>query len=107
MRLNPSEISELIRQRIEKTDVAAEPRTVGTIISASDGIVRLHDLKDVMQGEMIKFSGDTYGMALNLERDSVGAVVLGPSDHLAEGQTAEVEVGCRGSRRRDCCRCAA
>ncbi len=89
MRLNPSEISELIKQRIEKTDVDAKARTVGTIISVGDGIVRIFGLNDVMQGEMIKFPGDVYGMALNLERDSVGAVVLGDSDHLAEGQTVE------------------
>ncbi|MBS0286467.1 MAG: F0F1 ATP synthase subunit alpha [Proteobacteria bacterium] len=89
MRLNPSEISDLIKQRIEKTDIDAKVRTVGTIISVGDGIVRIFGLNDVMQGEMIKFPGDVYGMALNLERDSVGAVVLGPSDHLAEGQTVE------------------
>lgn len=89
MRLNPSEISELIRQRIEKTDIDTKARTVGTIISVGDGIVRIHGLNNAMQGEMLKFPGDIYGMALNLERDSVGAVVLGPSDHLAEGQSVE------------------
>lgn len=89
MRLNPSEISEIIKQRIEKSDVEAKTRTVGTIISVGDGIVRIHGLNDAMQGEMLKFPGDVYGMALNLERDSVGAVVLGPSDNLAEGQTVE------------------
>jgi len=89
MRLNPSEISELIKQRIEKADIDARARTVGTIISVGDGIVRIFGLNDVMQGEMIKFPGDVYGMALNLERDSVGAVVLGASEHLAEGQTVE------------------
>jgi len=89
MRLNPSEISEVIRQRIADTAIDAETKTVGTIISMGDGIARLHGLRDVMQGEMIKFPGDTYGMALNLERDSVCAVVLGPCEHLAEGQTVE------------------
>lgn len=89
MRLNPSEISDLIKQRIEKTDIDTKVRTVGTIISVGDGIVRIYGLNDVMQGEMIKFPGDVYGMALNLERDSVGAVVLGSSEHLAEGQTVE------------------
>jgi F-type H+-transporting ATPase subunit alpha len=89
MRLNPTEISELIKQRIEQLDVSAQTKTVGTVISVSDGIVRLHGLQDAMQGEMIKFEGNTYGMALNLERDSVGAVVLGPSEHLAEGQSAQ------------------
>jgi len=89
MRLNPSEISELIRQRIENTDTQAKPHTVGTIISVGDGIVRIHGLDEVMQGEMLKFPGDVYGMALNLERDSVGAVVLGESGHLAEGDVVE------------------
>lgn len=89
MRLNPSEISELIKQRIETTDIDAKARTVGTIISVGDGIVRIYGLNDVMQGEMIKFPGDVYGMALNLERDSVGAVVLGAYEHLAEGDMVE------------------
>ncbi len=89
MRLNPTEISELIKQRIEQLDVDAQTKTVGTVISVSDGIVRLHGLQNAMQGEMIKFEGNTYGMALNLERDSVGAVVLGPAEHLAEGQSAQ------------------
>lgn len=89
MRLNPSEISDFIKQRIESSDIDAKSKTVGTIVSVGDGIVRLHGLKDVMQGEQIKFPGNTYGLALNLERDSVGAVVLGPSDHLAEGDQAE------------------
>ncbi len=89
MRLNPSEISELIKERIEDTAIDDKVRTVGTIISVGDGIVRIFGLNDVMQGEMIKFPGDVYGMALNLERDSVGAVVLGSSEHLAEGQTVE------------------
>lgn len=89
MQLNPSEISELIRQRIEKFDITAEARTEGTIVSLKDGIVRIHGLADVMQGEMLEFAGNTYGMALNLERDSVGAVVLGRTDTLAEGQTVK------------------
>lgn len=87
--LSPSEISELIKQRIEKFDVSAEARTEGTIVSLKDGIVRIHGLADVMQGEMLEFTGKTYGMALNLERDSVGAVVLGRTDHLAEGQVVK------------------
>ncbi|HCO59129.1 MAG TPA: F0F1 ATP synthase subunit alpha [Porticoccaceae bacterium] len=86
--LNPSEISELIRQRIEKLDVSAEAQDEGTIVSLSDGIVRIHGLRDVMYGEMIAFDGGLYGMALNLERDSVGAVVLGDYLQLAEGQKA-------------------
>lgn len=89
MRLNPSEISEFIKQRIESADIDAKARTVGTVISVGDGIVRIFGLNDVMQGEMIKFPGDVYGMALNLERDSVGAVVLGACEHLAEGDMVE------------------
>lgn len=89
MRLNPSEISELIKQRIEQTDFDAKARTVGSIISVGDGIIRIYGLRDVKQGEMIKLPGDVYGMALNLEPDSVGAVVLGESEHLSEGQTVE------------------
>ncbi len=84
--LNPSEISDLIRQRIDQLDVSSEARNVGTIVSVSDGIIRIHGLTDVMYGEMIEFDGGVYGMALNLERDSVGAVVLGDYKGLAEGQ---------------------
>jgi len=87
--LSPSEISELIKQRIQKFNIAAEVRTEGTIVSLKDGIVRIHGLADVMQGEMIEFDENTYGLAMNLERDYVGAVVLGRADHLAEGQTAK------------------
>ncbi|MDR3478133.1 MAG: F0F1 ATP synthase subunit alpha [Gammaproteobacteria bacterium] len=87
--LSPSEISELIKQRIEKFDISAQARTEGTIVSLKDGIVRIHGLADVMQGEMLEFVGNTYGMALNLERDSVGAVVLGRTDGLAEGQVVK------------------
>lgn len=89
MQLSPSEISELIKQRIEKFDISAESRTEGTIVSLKDGIVRIHGLANVMQGEMLEFAGQTYGMALNLERDSVGAVVLGRTDDLAEGQVVK------------------
>jgi F-type H+-transporting ATPase subunit alpha len=87
--LNPSEISELIKQRIEKVKLAAEARNEGTVTSVSDGIVRIHGLADVMQGEMIELPNDTYALALNLERDSVGAVVLGDYEHLREGDTAK------------------
>ncbi len=88
MQLNPSEISELIKQRIGDFEAVAEARTEGTIVSLNDGIARIHGLADVMQGEMIEFDGDTYGLALNLERDSVGAVVLGSYTHLSEGDKA-------------------
>ena len=84
--LNPSEISELIREKIEHFKVASDARNEGTIVSLKDGIVRLHGLDDVMQGEMIEFPGGVYGLALNLERDSVGAVILGNSTGLSEGQ---------------------
>ena len=83
--LNPSEISEIIKDRIDNLDVSAESRNEGTIVSVSDGIIRIHGLEDVMYGEMIEFDGGTFGMALNLERDSVGAVVLGDYQELAEG----------------------
>jgi len=89
MQLSPVEISELIKERIAKFDIKAETRTEGTIVSLKDGIVRIYGLADVMQGEMIEFEQNTYGLALNLERDYVGAVVLGRTDHLAEGQTAK------------------
>src|SRR5699024_385502 len=87
--LNPSEISELIKHRIEQFKLEAEARNEGTLIGVSDGIVRIHGLADVMQGEMIELPGDTYALALNLERDSVGAVVLGEYEHLREGDTAK------------------
>ncbi len=86
--LNPSEISEIIKQRIEKLDISSEARNEGTIVSVSDGIVRIHGLADVQNGEMIEFPDNLFGFALNLERDSVGAVVLGDYKALREGQTA-------------------
>jgi F-type H+/Na+-transporting ATPase subunit alpha len=87
--LNPSEISELIKARIEKVALSAESRNEGSVTSVSDGIVRIHGLADAMQGEMIELPGDTYALALNLERDSVGAVVLGDYEHLREGDVAK------------------
>jgi len=87
--LNPSEISDLIRSRIEKFKSAAEARNEGTVTSVSDGIARIHGLADVMQGEMIEFPGNTFALALNLERDSVGAVVLGSYEHIKEGDTVK------------------
>jgi len=87
--LNPSEISELIKARIEKVKLTAEARNEGTVTSVSDGIVRIHGLADVMQGEMIELPGSTYALALNLERDSVGAVVLGDYENLREGDVAK------------------
>ena len=92
MQLNSTEISELIKKRIAQFDVVSEARNTGTIVSVSDGIIRIHGLSDVMQGEMIALPGNRYAMALNLERDSVGAVVMGPYAYLAEG----MEVQCTG-----------
>lgn len=86
--LNPSEISEIIKQRIDNLEIGSEAQNEGTIVSVSDGIVRIHGLAEVMYGEMIEFDGGLYGMALNLERDSVGAVVLGDYQNLAEGKKA-------------------
>ena len=85
MQLNPSEISELIKDRIKNFEGTAEARTEGTIVSLMDGIARIHGLADVMSYEMLEFPGNTYGLALNLERDSVGAVVLGDYKHISEG----------------------
>ena len=89
MQLNPSEISELIKKRIEGLADTAEIRTQGTVVSVTDGIVRIHGLSDVMQGEMIEFPGNTYGLALNLERDSVGAVIMGAYEHIREGDVVK------------------
>ncbi|WP_207060721.1 F0F1 ATP synthase subunit alpha [Motiliproteus sp. SC1-56] len=86
--LNPSEISEIIKKRIEKFDVSSQAQNEGTVVSVSDGIVRVHGLADVMYGEMVEFPGSIYGMALNLEQDSVGIVVLGDYLGLKEGMTA-------------------
>ncbi len=89
MQLNPSEISDLIKSKIEKFDLKTEARNEGTIISLTDGIARIHGLEDVMSYEMLEFPGNTYGLALNLERDSVGAVVLGDYKHLTEGDAVK------------------
>lgn len=86
--LNPAEISNLIKQRIQDLDVSTTAKTEGVIVSVSDGIVKIHGLEEAMYGEMIEFEGNVYGMALNLEQDSVGAVVLGDYLSLQEGQKA-------------------
>ncbi len=85
MSIKASEISELIKARISQFDAAAESRNVGTVVSVTDGIVRVHGLADVRYGEMIEFPQNTFGLALNLEQDSVGAVVLGDYEHIVEG----------------------
>jgi F-type H+-transporting ATPase subunit alpha len=89
MQLNPSEISELIKSRIQNLDAGAQMRTQGTVVSVTDGICRIHGLSDVMQGEMLEFPKNTFGLALNLERDSVGAVILGEYTHITEGDTVK------------------
>lgn len=85
MQLNPSEISDLIKSRIQNLQLSASARNEGTVVSVTDGICRVHGLTDVMQGEMLEFPNNTFGLALNLERDSVGAVVLGDYLHISEG----------------------
>lgn len=87
--LNPSEISNLIKDRIKNFEASAESRTEGTVVSLKDGIARIHGLTEAMQGEMLEFPGDVFGLALNLEQDSVGAVVLGEYKHIKEGDTVK------------------
>lgn len=89
MQLNPSEISDLIKKKIENFDAQIEAHSEGTVVSVTDGIVRVHGLSDAMQGEMLEFPGGSYGMALNLERDSVGVVMLGAYQHISEGDTVK------------------
>lgn len=89
MQLNPSEISDLIKKKIENFDAQIEAHSEGTVVSVTDGIVRVHGLSDAMQGEMLEFPGGSYGMALNLERDSVGVVMLGAYQHITEGDTVK------------------
>ncbi len=89
MNLNPSEISELLKSRIAGLNTSADLRTQGTVVSVTDGICRVHGLSSAMQGEMLEFPGNTFALALNLERDSVGAVVLGSYEHISEGDTVK------------------
>ena len=89
MQLNPAEISELIKSRIEGLGTNADIRNQGTVVSVTDGIVRVHGLSDVMAGEMLEFPGNVFGLALNLERDSVGAVILGEYEGISEGDTVK------------------
>ena len=88
MQLNPAEISDLLKAKIENLNTKQEAHTRGTVISVTDGIVRVHGLSDVMQGEMLEFPNNTFGLAMNLERDSVGAVILGEYEHITEGDEA-------------------
>ena len=94
MQLNPAEISELIKSRIEGLGISADVRNQGTVVSVTDGIVRVHGLSEAMQGEMLEFPATpggqpSFGLALNLERDSVGAVILGEYEHISEGDTVK------------------
>jgi F-type H+/Na+-transporting ATPase subunit alpha len=89
MSIKPSEISDLIKQRIERFQSAAEARDTGTVVSVTDGICRIYGLADVRYGEMIEFPGSLFGLALNLEQDSVGAVVLGDYKTIKEGDTVK------------------
>ena len=89
MQLNPSEISELIKTRIQSLDTTSQVRTQGTVVSVTDGICRVHGLADAMQGEMLEFPDNTFGLALNLERDSVGAVIMGAYEHISEGDVVK------------------
>jgi len=102
--LNPSEISDIIRQRIDQLDVTSQATNEGTIVSVTDGIIRIHGLNEVQYGEMIEFQGGIFGLALNLERDSVGAVILGDYKQLAEGQTCRLY---RSNPRSSCWPCPA
>ncbi len=89
MQLNPAEISDLIKNKIQGLDEKTETSTQGSVISVTDGICKVHGLSEAMQGEMLEFPGDTFGLALNLERDSVGAVILGDYEHISEGDTVK------------------
>jgi F-type H+-transporting ATPase subunit alpha len=89
MAIKASEISDLIKERIQNFESTAEARDVGTVVSVTDGICRIHGLSDAQYGEMLEFPADTFGLALNLEHDSVGAVVLGDYKHITEGDTVK------------------
>jgi F-type H+-transporting ATPase subunit alpha len=89
MSIKATEISELIKGRIEKFASATQERNVGTVVSVTDGIVRIHGLADAKYGEMLEFPGGSFGLALNLEQDSVGSVVLGDYKHIVEGDTVK------------------
>src|SRR5882762_5863375 len=87
--LNPSEISDLIRSKIQNLSLASDVRNQGTVVAVTDGICRIYGLSEVMQGEMLEFPENTFGLALNLERDSVGSVILGAYEHITEGDTVK------------------
>jgi F-type H+-transporting ATPase subunit alpha len=87
--LNPSEISSVLKDKISGLDLKAETKNEGTIVNVSDGIIRIHGMGDVMYGEIVEFENGVFGLALNLEQDSVGAVVLGDYTHISEGDTVK------------------
>ena len=89
MNLRPEEISSVIREQIEKYGAKLEVASVGTVIQVADGITRIHGLENAMQGELLEFPGEVYGMVLNLEEDNVGAVLLGESKSISEGDTVK------------------
>lgn len=89
MNLRPEEISSVIREQIEKYGTKLEVADVGTVIQVADGITRIHGLENAMQGELLEFPGEVYGMVLNLEEDNVGAVLLGDSRSISEGDTVK------------------
>src|SRR5271169_4095715 len=89
MQLNPSEISELLKTRIQQLGVDTDVRTQGSVVTVTDGICRIHGLSDAMQGEILEFKDNTFGLALNLERDSVGSVILGDYEHISEGDVVK------------------
>ena len=89
MSIKASEISDLIKARIKNFAAATEARSVGSVVTVTDGICRIHGLQDAMQGEMLEFPNNTFGLALNLERDSVGSVILGDYEHITEGDTVK------------------
>src|SRR4026207_753710 len=96
MAIKPSETSDLSKARIEKFASAAEERNIGTVVTVTDGIVRIHGLADAKYGEMLEFPGGSFGLALNLEQDSVGSVVLGEHKHITEGDTGKTPGRARG-----------
>ena len=89
MQLNPSEISELLKSKIQGLNLATDSHNQGTVVTVTDGICRVHGLSNVMQGEMLEFPNNTVGLALNLERDSVGAVILGEYENISEGDVVK------------------
>ncbi|CDD35097.1 aTP synthase subunit alpha 2 [Roseburia sp. CAG:309] len=89
MNLRPEEISSVIKDEIKKYSTEFDVSDVGTVIQVADGIARIHGLEKAMQGELLEFPNEIYGMVLNLEEDNVGAVLLGDSSNINEGDTVK------------------